>query len=297
MDKRLSLDYMGAISEFDRVLRKFNLKKKLFKLLFRGRGLEFEQFRDFDNDEDANSIDWPASLRANKFLVRQYIEETDINFYFVVDSSSRMLFGSGKKLKAEYAAEIILSLSNLVMSNQDRASLVMFNKGVIDYIPSKNFRNQLFSMQESVSNVSFYGGEADFEKVIEFLLQLIKGPNNMVIFISDFLGSSNSLKEQFRLLRARCEVIALAVRDPLDLELPLLNGSLVLSSSRNSQTMVVDTSVARAAYKNFTEKQRQSIKAIFYESDIDFLELSTKDEFVMPIMKFIQERQGGSQND
>jgi uncharacterized protein (DUF58 family) len=296
MDSKFKLEFPEAIAEFERILKKFNLKKKIFKLLFKGRGLEFEQFRDFDESEDASAIDWPASLRAGKLLAKQYIEEKDIKFYFVLDVSSSMLFGSDKRLKAEYSADIVLSLSRLIMSSQDKVGLLMFNEKVVRYIPPKNSRNHFYQMQEVLSDISLYGGTTDFHVALEFLLGLIKSRNTMVIFISDFFHMDPKVQNTLSVLTRKCEAMALAVRDPLDLELPITNDLLVLGNANSKESMVVDTVLAKNAYKQIVEEQTNTVRAVFKDSDIDLLELLTDTFFVLPIIRFLQERSKGVEN-
>ena len=72
----------------------------------RGRGIEFEDYRDYNTYDDANRIDWRASQRAQRLLVRQYKLDVNFNAFFLIDTSESMLFSSQKKLKCEYAAEV-----------------------------------------------------------------------------------------------------------------------------------------------------------------------------------------------
>ena len=135
MKNKFKLEYADSISEFEKIIKKFNLKKKIYKLLFNSRGLEFEQYRDFHEDEDASAIDWNASSRANKLVAKQYVEEREINFFFVVDMSKNMLFGSKDKLKAEYVADIVLSLASIIISSNDNVGLITLNKILTIYRP------------------------------------------------------------------------------------------------------------------------------------------------------------------
>jgi len=94
MERKLNLDIAGAVSEFEAYMREFLVKKIIYKIIFRGKGLEFDSYREFYPDDDAKDIDWKASTKANKLLVKQYVEERDLNIMFVIDISDNMLFGS-----------------------------------------------------------------------------------------------------------------------------------------------------------------------------------------------------------
>ena len=87
MQEKLNVNIPERISEFETIMRHFRVKNIIYKVLFRGKGLEFDSYRDFTQDDDASFIDWKASKRANKLLVRQYIEERDLKIFFVIDGS------------------------------------------------------------------------------------------------------------------------------------------------------------------------------------------------------------------
>jgi uncharacterized protein (DUF58 family) len=137
-----SVDYINSVSGFASMMQKFPLKRILYKTILRGKGLEFDSYRVFQQDDDASMIDWMASLRSNGLLAKKYIEERELSIYFIVDASSNVLFGSGDKLKAEYNAEIVAALSHLILESGDKIGLVMVNDDVTKYIPPKNGKNQ-----------------------------------------------------------------------------------------------------------------------------------------------------------
>lgn len=294
MESNFKLEYADAISEFEKILKKFNLKRKIYKLLFDSRSLEFEQYRDFNENEDANNIDWSASNRANKLLARQYIEEREINFLFVMDMSKNMLFGSKDKLKAEYATDIALSLANIIISSSDNAGLITFNEKIINHLPPSNFKKQTFIMQEYLSNLNNYGKNAEFENVFEHLFNVIKKRNTLVILISDFLRPIPNLEKNLHLLSAKCEVMAIAIRDPLDIELPEMRDLLVLSNN-GGNSIAIDPQISKNAYKKIVNEQLISVRHIFQGAEVDFLELVTDKPFVIPIVNFLQERSSGGE--
>ena len=131
---KLVINFPRAISQFESAMHKFPVKKILYKSVFRGRGLEFESYRLHGDDDDVSLIDWKASLRANEMLAKQYVEERRLNVYFLVDVSNSMLFGSSDKLKAEFTAEFVASLSHLVVGSGDNIGLVMFSDEVVKII-------------------------------------------------------------------------------------------------------------------------------------------------------------------
>jgi len=153
------MDFPGSISEFEKAMKIFPVKNILYRAVFRGKGLEFDSYRDFEEgSDDASLIDWKASLRANRLLAKSYIEERDLNVYFMLDVSNSMLFGSGNKLKAEYAAEMIVALSRLMVGSGDRVGLIMFSDDIVKIVQPSKSKNQFAIFTKFLSDTSLYGG-------------------------------------------------------------------------------------------------------------------------------------------
>src|SRR3989339_852812 len=112
---KLNVDVADAITQLESMIKEFKLKRDIYRLIFRGKGLEFEGFRSYSPDDDASDIDWKASSRAQELLVKQYKEERDLKIVFMLDVGSNMVFGSTKKIKCEYALELIAALTNLML--------------------------------------------------------------------------------------------------------------------------------------------------------------------------------------
>src|SRR3972149_6381710 len=96
--KRLNVDVAGSITELQAVLKEFRLRRDIYKILFRGKGLEFDGYRDFSPDDNAEDIDWKATARSQKLLVRRYKEEREMKIMFLIDTGTNMVFGSTEKL-------------------------------------------------------------------------------------------------------------------------------------------------------------------------------------------------------
>ena len=114
-ERKLNLDIAGAVSELEMVMKKVLPRNIMWRVIW-GRGLEFDGYRDYSVTDDAVNIDWKATVRAGKTLVKKYIEERDLKFMFFIDVSDNMVFGSTEKLKCEYCAELVAALSHLILT-------------------------------------------------------------------------------------------------------------------------------------------------------------------------------------
>lgn len=290
--RQFNINFALAMSQFERVIKKFQIKKIVYKTVFRGRGLEFDSYRNVEPDDDAMMIDWKASLRADKLLAKQYIEERNLDIFFLVDVSNSMLFGSSGKSKAEYAAEVVAALSHLIINSDDNIGLMMFSDKIVKFLPPSKSRNQFALFVKYLSDSNLYGGGLSFSNVVNSALNSIKSKASAVILVSDFLHIKPELAREFKLLGTKFETFALMIRDPADENLPDVNKMLVLQHPYYKRQMVIDPNVAAEKYRKNAMEQKNFIKNLFKQTGIDILELNTKEEFVMPLVSFLKKRAG-----
>ncbi len=289
MLKRLDVNFAEAVSKFERILKNFQARKLVYNTIFRGRGLEFDGYRDISADDDASMIDWKASLRANELLARQYTEERDINIYFLVDVSSNMMFGSGNKLKAEYAAEIVAVLSHLISNSRDEPGLMMFSdREKKSLMPSKS-KNQFYLFLKALSDAELYGGEFDIRSGILHLAKMIKSSNSVVIIVSDFINISGAEKE-LMMLSSKFETIAFMIRDPLDDSIPKSSYQMLLQDSESGRQIVVDSNLVSEKYSEIALRKKNETKEYLRKDGIDVFEISTDKPFFLPLASFLKSR-------
>jgi len=287
--KRLNVKVPEAISNFESAARKFELKEKIYKVILRGKGLEFETYRDYTPDDDAVFIDWKASKRSNKLLVKQYIEERDLDIIFVVDVSENMVLGSGDKLKCEYATELIAALSHLMITSNDRVGFVLYNDK-IEFIPPKGGLPHFHRFVDKLSDPKTYGGVSKIENALKFILESLDKNVKMVIFVSDFSNVNESISESLFLVSHRFESMAIMVKDLLDKELPDVNNEIVIEDPISKEQLIINPKKIGELYRKKVQEKENMINDIFEKSNIDIIELITRNSFVFPLAVFLKER-------
>ncbi len=288
------LNFPRAIAEFENAMQKFPVKKILYKNIFRGKGLEFDSYRVFQQDDDASLIDWKASLRSNQILAKKYIEERELNVYFLVDVSNSMLFGSGDKLKAEYAAEFVASLSHLVLGSGDRIGLVMFSDKVVKFLRPARTKNQFALFTKFLADSSLYGGGFDIDKAVNHVLQTVKSPYTIFILVSDFIRTKKESLANLKLMGTRFESLAVMVRDRLDEDLPDSNCQFAVQDPYSGKQMVLDPAIARDKYRKNVLRQKMMIREMMRKSRVDLLELVSDKSFVIAVSSFLRGRAVGA---
>jgi uncharacterized protein (DUF58 family) len=292
MEKSLNLDIAGAVSELETLLKKVLPKNIMFKLLL-GKGLEFDGYRDFNQSDDAVLIDWKASVRQQKPLVRKYIEERDLKFLFLIDVSDNMIFGSTAKLKCEYSAELAAAVSHLIVTTGDRFGFVLYNNQIIKIRPPETGTRAFEIFVHELSTPSNYGGISNLSRVIEPLIKTMPSDIAIIFIISDFVRLDESYKMNLELLSGLYETIAIVVRDPLDMKFPEINKEVVIEDPETREKLLINPKIAKELYERNASEQFDKIKDIFRDLNIDFLELCTDMSFSTEFAAFLEERTKG----
>lgn len=288
--RKLNVDVPRAITEFEAAAREFELKDKIYRIIFRGKGLEFDCYRDYYPDEDASSIDWKASKRANKLIAKQYIEERDLNIIFVIDVSENMLLGSSEKLKCEYAAELIAALSHLIINSNDRIGYILFDGNIKKFVPPKGGTNQFFEFVDVLSDPLTYGGFSRIDKALNFLLEYINQKIDAVFLISDFIKMGMDSEEDLFLISNKFETIAIMVKDLLDKTFPDVDREITIEDPVTKQQVLINPKKVKKIYERNALEQENIVKRIFRKSGIDLLELMTDKPFAFSLAGFLGER-------
>jgi uncharacterized protein (DUF58 family) len=291
---KLLVNFPQAVSEFENAMHKLPVKRILYKSVFRGKGLEFESYRLHGPEDDASLIDWRASLRANEMLAKQYVEERQLNVYFLIDVSSSMLFGSSDKLKAEYAAEFVASLSHLIVGSGDNIGMVMFNDDVVKILHPSCSKNQFALFTKFLSDSKYYGGGFDLNKAIEFVLRTVRSSYTVFIVVSDFIKTKKDSLDSLRLIGTRFETFAVMIRDQLDENLPKTSYQFSVQDPYSGRQMILDPAIAAERYRKNVIRQKGMVKEMLKRSRVDLLELMTDKGFTMPVSTFLRSRAVGA---
>ncbi|MFA7707409.1 MAG: DUF58 domain-containing protein [Candidatus Pacearchaeota archaeon] len=292
VERKLNLDVAEAVSELETLLKRVLPKNIIYQMVL-GKGLEFDGYREYTSTDDADLIDWKASVRGNQTLVRKYIEERDLKFVFLVDISDNMVFGSTEKLKCEYAAELVAALSHLILVNGDRVGFVLYNDKIINRRPAETGNKQFEIFVDELSNPLNYTGASNLNNILDPLIADLDKSTSMIFIVSDFVKLDESYKKNLEILANLFEVVAIIVRDPLDNRFPKINSEIVIEDSETKEKLLINPEVAARIYEKNASEQLNLVKKIFQDDNIDFLELTTDKYFAETFAAFLKERIGG----
>jgi hypothetical protein len=290
--KSFKADLKPAISKHEFSSHKNIINKLLFGNMvsqMKNRGFEFEDYRIYTKNDDAERIDWKATLRAHQLLIRQTAEEKAVNVLFLVDVSDSMLFASGEKLKCEYAAEVVCALSYVIQREGNAIGLTLFNDKIVKAITPKLGTKQYIDMMTELARHKNYGGGCDLKNAIKKSMAMLKIPS-LLIIISDYIDAGENWEKYLEIVSLKYNVIGICIRDRLDRGLPEDVGYFVLEDPSSEKKILIDTKEAYNNYKQKISDEEASIDRMFKRAKSSCLILQTDDEYSTPLIKFLEKR-------
>lgn len=180
---------------------------------FKGKGMEFEDIREYYQGDDVRNIDWNVTARHNQTYVKQFREERELNIYMMVDISKSNDFGKKKDMIAEISATIAFSASR----NNDRVGMILFTDEVEKYMPSKKGKKHVLAIIDSILSTTPQSKTTNIKRTLEYYNKIIKG-RSILFLISDFMD--DGYEETINKMSKKHEIIMLRIIDPIEDKLP-----------------------------------------------------------------------------
>ncbi|MDF7798149.1 DUF58 domain-containing protein [Pontiellaceae bacterium B1224] len=259
-----------------------------YKSVFKGRGMEFDEVREYMPGDEVRTIDWNVTARTGKPFVKRFIEEREQSLFFLIDMSASGTFGSTAASKNEIAAELCGILAFSAIKNNDKVGLIIFTDEVELFIaPDKGQIHVLHIIREILSFQPRSKGTC-ISCALEYLGKMVK--NKCVTFlISDFLDSEYD--KQLKLAAIHYDLIAVTITDPRELELP--NAGLVeLADAESGERILVDTAsaAARKQFSTAAKARRLELKDSLNRLNIDQIDVRTDRDYVHDLVRFFHSR-------
>jgi uncharacterized protein (DUF58 family) len=250
----------------------------------RGRGLTFEELRNYLPGDDIRSIDWRVTARTNKPVVRVYSEEKERPALIVADQRINMFFGSRRSMKSVTAAEAAILCAWRILGSGDRVGGFIFNDTELDEVRPHRSRNAVIAYADKISrqNHALTAGSAVAVRPgqLDEVLHKVCGiahHDHLLILISDFDGHTERTRDMLLRLASRNDVICLLVYDPFLLELPT-SGDIVVSGGNLQAELPLRQSGVRQSIDSFARDRGRELRAWQRELGLPMLPVSTAEE-------------------
>ncbi|MEL1087128.1 DUF58 domain-containing protein [Pseudomonas sp. OB66] len=250
----------------------------------RGRGLNFDELRRYQPGDDLRHLDWRASLRTGKPVVRTFTEERDRPALIVVDQRMSMFFGSQRSFKSAVAAELAALAAWMVFHAGDRVGGLVFNDQRIDSIAPLRSRKRVEALLSRVvqQNRALNAGipDAEDEDQLDKALQRclgVAGHDHLICIVSDFAGAGERTLQLMRQLSAHNDVIALQVYDPLALKLPN-NGRLLVTQGELQVELAIEKRNVHQPLGDFLSGRLKDVATLLRRSQVPLMMISTAED-------------------
>jgi uncharacterized protein (DUF58 family) len=260
---------------------------------FRGRGMDFDELREYEPGDDVRAIDWNASARTGRTFVKKYREERQLTVVFVVDMSASGALGAGDATKREQAIEIAGVLALAALRSDHRVGLLLFTETVEKFVPPTRGRSHTARLVRELVSFEPQGRGTDLAAGLRAVRERLRR-RAVVVVLSDFLMSAKGTAEartELGVLARRHDVVGIRTGDKHDRELPSV-GLLTLEDAETGEVVEIDTGSARqrARLAEAVERTEESIRALARSAHVDLLEVDTLKPYLGPLIGFFKSR-------
>ncbi len=259
---------------------------------FYGYSVEFVDHREYSRGDEPRSIDWKMVGRTERYFVKRFEMESNMNVVSLLDVSASMGYRSAETerlTKMEYGCYLAASLAYLVRHQQDSSGLVAFDSGIREFLPPRQGQRHMFSILSRLDAIKA-GGETDISRVLKLVSQRLRR-RGIVVLISDCYGDSDQVIDGIRHLRARGqEVILFHVMDHDEIVFPFNALTAFRDLESNTQIMCDPLRQQSLYQKRFGEFQ-ESIKAGCATSGADYRFIDTLEPIEIVLRDFLLFRQ------
>ncbi len=256
--------------------------------VFKGRGMEFSEVREYQFGDDIRSIDWNVTARMGHPYVKKHVEERELTVLLLVDFSASGEFGTRRQFKREIEAEICAILAFSAIKNSDRVGLIAFTDRIETFLRPRKGKDHVLRVIREILYFRPRGRATDLGMALQFMYRTIT-KRAVVFVVSDFLAQG--YEQPLRVAARKHDVIAITVTDPREEDLPPI-GLLDLEDAETGERTLVNSSDRRTRerFRAWAAQRRALRETLFRANAIDNLELFTDRPYEVPLIRFFHKR-------
>ena len=288
---------MALTREMMRIIRRIEIRTRRlvdqglaggYHSVFKGRGMEFSEVREYIPGDDVRTIDWNVTARAGHPYVKKFVEERELTVVLAVDRSASGAFGSVSRLKNEVAAEVAAVLAYSAIRNNDRVGLLIFTDREEMFIPPRKGRNHVLRVIREVLAFEPRGTRTSISSALDFINQAI-AKRSVVFLLSDFIDAG--FDKQLSIASRHHDVIAISIEDPRESELPSV-GLVSVRDAETGEDVLVDSSrrSVRDGYRRWHAERGAARQKLFRRLGIDEIAVTTDRPFDRALVAFFDQR-------
>jgi len=273
-----------------------------YQAVFKGRGMEFDQVRQYQAGDEVRTIDWNVTARMGEPFVKRFVEERELTVMLAFDASASGRFGTAGRLKREIAAEIGAVLAFSAISNNDKVGLLAFTEHIELHIPPRKGRRHVLRLIRDLLAFEPTARGTDIAQALDRLNRVLKR-RAIIFLISDFLiplngapGQTQSMAEETNertllITGRRHDLVAITITDPREMNWPAA-GVVSLEDAETGAMLWVDTSDAgwRQAFARQAAARQKLRDEVLQRAQVDRIDIVVGQDYVFPLLGFFETR-------
>lgn len=256
---------------------------------FKGRGMEFEEVREYIPGDDIRDIDWNVTARTGAPHIKKYVEERELHVLLAVDISASGLYGSGEKSKLRTAAELGALLALSAARNHDKTGMVTFTDQVESYLPPRSGHHHVLRLIRDIVAAEPRHSGTNLANLCEHLRRALS--RRTVIFIlSDLIQKTEEWETPLRMLARKHDVILIHIADPMEKHFTI-PGDWSFTDAESGIPFQWNASAAnRRLFERNAELQRIHLENVCKKADSGLIEITCGEDLVNPLMRYFSLR-------
>ena len=260
-----------------------------YKSAFKGRGMEFEEVREYLPGDEIRTIDWNVTARTGSPHIKRFVEERELTVMLLVDMSSSAFFGTTQNQKIDIATELCAVLAFSAIKSNDKVGLIMFTDKIEVFIPPKKGKSHVLQVIRHLLHYKPEKQNTDISMALEFLSKVNKR-KTVCFLVSDFITSD--YQHDLLLTSKRHDIIAVQILDPVEKVLPSV-GMIELEDAETGELILIDTSSLsiRNGYNKTAKKELDDKEKEFRQLGVDSIVINTDEAYINKLVSFFRMRE------
>jgi uncharacterized protein (DUF58 family) len=257
--------------------------------VFKGRGMNFEDVREYQPGDDIRAIDWNVTARLGNAFVKKFTEERELTVMLIVDVSASGNFGSTTQSKRELAAEVACLLAFSAIRNNDKVGLILFTDRVELFIPPKKGRSHTLRLIREIMFFQPVGRGTDAALALDYLNKVVTR-RAVAFFISDFQAPDFS--HALAVTGRRHDFVAIEIQDEREQVLPNV-GIITLEDAETGEQIEINTAdrITRARFSDAAHQKEQDLSHTLRRNNVDAITLRTSEDYLPALRSFFRQRE------
>jgi len=257
-----------------------------YRSAFKGKGMEFEEVRDYEQGDDVRSIDWNVTARMNRPFVKSFREEREITVILAVDVSASTYFGSGEHLKSDLIAEIAGVLAFSAIKNQDKVALLLFSDKIEKYFPPQKGTRHVLRVIRELLTYKPQQRSTNVSTALSFLGK-VQRRSGVCFLISDFICPD--FFHEAALAAKRFDLVPIAIVDPAEKKLSFTD-LVSLRDLESGISQLIEARSLTSNKQNTTEERIANLKKEFEKIGTELCVIDTNTPYMQQLKKYFSLR-------